>query len=206
MAKRKSKKPNKLPEDQPNNQPACMIVKMVSGETILAELLEVDKGSSYRLSYPMKLVFTRMKQGKKLIDVFGFTKWIENTPQSVFVVEKSKILAIAKPDDFTIDRYQFVKEREQMMVGEDALLDTVEEIVAEQSEKVDPKKSKNKPKQITEEQFRKMLDEVTENGQHIDEDPIDDDEDVDGDAQQNDSIDDWDPDGPPTDHKSRFSF
>ena len=174
MAKRKK------PEDTPKKAkgPVCKLMKMVSGETILAEFKE--NADSYQITYPLKIVHGSIQKGEKVVMVFGFSKWIENTLQNIFVIPKSQVLVLADPDKFTHDKYLIASNEEQILDGGQELDD-----ITEETSKPSSKNTKKKKPEINLDDFDINYNETL--GEEGDDE-------------------DWDADGGPMDHNSRFTI
>jgi hypothetical protein len=110
------------------------IVRLQSGEDIIADYTSDDSDSSVILNNPMSLIFKRLSSGKS---VMMMSPWIpleivENTSARIFSLD---VLAVFEPKPHIIEYYNTtVVEVEEDMYDNDAEVDGDEELTEEEEE------------------------------------------------------------------------
>ena len=110
------------------------IVRLQSGEDIIADYTSDDSDSSVILNNPMSLIFKRLSSGKS---VMMMSPWIpleivENTSARIFSLD---VLAVFEPKPHIIEYYNTtVVEVEEDMYDNDDEVDGDEELTEEEEE------------------------------------------------------------------------
>jgi hypothetical protein len=110
------------------------IVRLQSGEDIIADYTSDDSDSSVILNNPMSLIFKRLSSGKS---VMMMSPWIpleivENTSARIFSLD---VLAVFEPKPHIIEYYNtIVVEVEEDMYDNDDEVDGDEELTEEEEE------------------------------------------------------------------------
>jgi len=92
------------------------IVKMVTGETLIAGIADAvnphgDQGV-YTLEEPMNIIQipARKKKGSLMSETLIFMKrWVEFSPDEMFIVPKSSVICVALPDSAILRDYHSAK-------------------------------------------------------------------------------------------------